>query len=170
MSSAKADAANPLISRWHVDPASTGEVGAFRQSVRWGAPGFPWTYLTRCRAGEFEIVEKLGISINHVLHGEQEYEFLDVKNAERALSGRSDGATLLYQTILSDHFEKKGASATLQFLVMVTEVHVVSAASEVHDALLGPAPGSRPFARAKTTFVVRRPLRPLNEAPQGKVP
>lgn len=75
----------------------------------------PPTFMTVFRRGEFELLEKMGIPLSKVLHGEQEYTY---ENPIRA------GDTIEFESQLSSVFEKKGGSGTMHFLVFDTQVRI----------------------------------------------
>lgn len=70
------------------------------------------TVYTIFRAGEFELIDSLGIQLKQVLHAEQQYKM------EAPLY---PGQELQYQTTLTGVLEKKGTGAKLAFLVFETE-------------------------------------------------
>jgi hypothetical protein len=96
------------------DDASASRLQKFAQAV--GAEnrmhGFP-TFLTVCRKGEFELMQRFGIPLARVLHGEQEYEFANPI---------IQGSKLAYETRLADVLEKRGKSAALHFMIFETKV------------------------------------------------
>lgn len=70
------------------------------------------TVFTIFRAGEFELIDSLGIQLKQVLHAEQEYK------VEALLS---PGEELQYSTTLTNVMEKKGKGTKLAFLVFQTD-------------------------------------------------
>lgn len=95
------------------DSASVERLAAFAQAVgaksrQYGLP----TFLTVCRKGEFELLQKLNIPLSRVLHGEQEYVF------ENQIQ---PGSNLIYETTLATVLEKKGTTP-MQFMVFETVV------------------------------------------------
>ncbi len=94
----------------------------------------PPTYMTRYRQGEFELLQKNGVPLTSILHGEQEYEyFAPIK----------PGMKVEYETKITKSHEKKGSSGSMHFLVFETSV------KESGKAL----------GLAKTTIVVRGGLK-----------
>ena len=71
----------------------------------------PPTFLTAFRRGEFDLLQKGGIQLKHVLHGEQEYQYASPLRA---------GDTLEYETTLASLHEKRGGSGKMTFLVFET--------------------------------------------------
>ena len=90
------------------------------------------TFLTVFREGEFEVVDRMGIALSQVLHGEQEYV---LKSAIKP------GDEISYFTTLMSVHEKKGKAATLHFLVLETDF--IETKSD------------RDIGTSRTTFVVR---------------
>ena len=90
------------------------------------------TFLTIFRDGELEVVERMGISLSQVLHGEQEYTLK---------SAILPGDEISYFTTLMSVHEKKGKSSTLHVLTLETDY--VETKSD------------RDIGTAKTTFVIR---------------
>jgi len=87
-------------------------------------------YFTKLRDGEFEILEKMGISLADLLHGEQEYEyFSDIKI----------GVSIVCHSRLKNMITKKNGE--LIILEVETPFHV-------KDAEL-------PICKSLTTFIVR---------------
>lgn len=70
------------------------------------------TVFTLFRAGEFELIDGLGIQLKQVLHAEQEYHIESPLFADEEIQ---------YQTTLTEVLEKKGSSAKLAFLVFETD-------------------------------------------------
>ncbi len=99
----------------------------------WGekAHGLPVLHWTRFRVGEFEILERLGIPLKRVLHGEQEYETLE--NSE------SLPPKVTYVTSVEKVIEKSGGTGKLTFITFVTEFFGQT----------------KLLARARSTMVVR---------------
>ena len=107
------------------------------------------TFLTVLRQGEFDLLQKFGIPLSTILHGEQEYEYLEPI---------SPGDLLKYTTAIQQVHEKRGSSKSsvggdlLQFLVLETEVH---------------GSGGRKVALTRSTLIIRTP----NPAPiEGRTP
>lgn len=90
------------------------------------------TLFTIFRHGEFELMDRLGITLKEVLHGEQEYDYSQPIRANERVS---------FQTSLADVHEKKGKGALLHFLIFKTEV------LRAEDGQL--------LAQAKSSVVVR---------------
>lgn len=113
-----------------VEEVTPGRAEAFAAAV--GAPRgeVPSTYLTRLRHGEFELFQRLGIPLERVLHGEQEYEF------DRPLRA---GDRLSYSTRITSWVRKRGDLSILVFETSYED---------------GSLPGAR-VALARTTIVVR---------------
>jgi hypothetical protein len=108
--------------------------------------GVPPTFVTRCRRGEFELMNRLDLPLERVLHGEQEYAFAGELRV---------GETLVYRTRYASHAEKRG----MQFLVFETEIFV-GAGEAGDDAIGGGAAGADTTGAparvtARTTLVVR---------------
>lgn len=97
------------------------------------------TYITRYRHGEFELVDRMGIGLNEILHAEQEYTF------ERPLPA---GVQVGYFTKLSQIQEKKGKTELLVFITLTTDIYETSEGSGDRSGPL--------FASSKTLFVLRR--------------
>ena len=103
-----------------VDAATSERIAAFVSAIGGVARAevIP-TFLTVCRKGEFELLQKLGIPLSQVLHGEQEY-ILD--------SPIEAGKDLVYETKLAQVHEKKSAHGLLQFMIFETAVRGVGVA------------------------------------------
>jgi hypothetical protein len=101
----------------YFEEAVTGTwIASFRAAIHAssGREASP-TFLTTCRKGEFELLQRLGVTLSRVLHAEQEYSYASV-----IIPGDSIG----YETTLADVFEKKGASGQMVFLTFETTVAV----------------------------------------------
>lgn len=118
---------------------SVERMAEFARSVSAAMPGIPPTWLTLCRKGEFELLTRAGFRLDQVLHGEQEYRYLEGYAAfEDALSSKSkDELCVGYRTRLAEVTSKAGGG--LLFLVFETEVSVLA-----------------PIAMARTTIVIRQ--------------
>lgn len=93
---------------------NAAEVDAFRKAVgSSNQKDVPTTFITRWREGEFEILNRLGISLSSVLHGEQEYQFTQPIE---------QGKTYEFETILTRVMEKKSSRALMQFLYFESEI------------------------------------------------
>lgn len=93
-------------------------IRAFAESVKGREElSLPPTIVTIFRRGEFELMEKLGIPLARVLHGEQEYEYaVDPAGFRKALlSG------ICYETVFSNYRKKEGSKGNLHFLVFQSE-------------------------------------------------
>lgn len=88
-------------------------VREFAAVVKSPSVGFPPTFLTYFRQGEFSLLPKLKIDLSQVLHGEQEYEYLGSLKS-------SDPVDLV--TELKSDATKKGATGGLRFLVFETTI------------------------------------------------
>ncbi len=75
------------------------------------------TVFTIFRAGEFELIDDLGIQLKQVLHAEQEYKLL---------SPLLPGEELGYRTTLTGVMEKKSATANMAFLIFETDFFRIS--------------------------------------------
>jgi hypothetical protein len=109
----------------HVTQASIDE---FARVV--GAPSrgeAPPTYMTIFRQGEFELMQKLGIPLSKVLHGEQEYSYE---------SPIRSGDELAFRSTVASANEKAG----MLFLIFETTTE---------------AKGGRKIGTSKTTVIVR---------------
>ena len=73
----------------------------------------PPTFLTVFRAGEFELLERMGIPLAGVLHGEQTYLFNSDVRA---------GDEITYKTTLTAVHEKKGTRGQMTFLNFETVI------------------------------------------------
>lgn len=96
----------------HFDDATAERLAAFSAAI--GAPArevAPPTFLTVGRKGEFELLQRLGVPLQRVLHGEQEYEYLRPIRA---------GDRVEYVTRLANVLEKRGTSSFMQFLIFET--------------------------------------------------
>lgn len=92
---------------------SSGRVAAFCAAV--GADpsrGVPPTFLTIGRAGEFGMLDRMGVPLSRVLHGEQAYSYENPLQA---------GDELSYQTTLTQVMEKRGSTGGLVFFIFETE-------------------------------------------------
>lgn len=100
----------------HLDDASAARLAAFAQAIggktREAAPA---TFLTVGRKGEFELLQRFGIPLSRVLHGEQEYEYLKPIRA---------GDQVEYVTQLINVLEKRGSTNFMQFLIFATDFTV----------------------------------------------
>jgi hypothetical protein len=114
----------------HEETADAERVEAFRQAVGALGQGVPPTYVTRCRVGEFELMQKLGIQLNQLLHGEQEYSYeADIEVGDQ----------LSYTTRLAEVLEKR----ELKFLVFETEIEAARSGRKARAAV------------ARTTVILR---------------
>lgn len=95
-------------------PAAQAE--RFFGAVAWqlpSRPASPPTLATAFRRGEFLALQKLGISLQSVLHGEQKYRFVKNLLPDQLYKG---------ETFISSHYEKSGASGTMNFYVFQTNL------------------------------------------------
>jgi len=109
----------------------SSRVQAFARSI--GADpalGVPPTYVTAFRRGEFDLMQGLGIKLNQVLHGEQDYVY------EGSLKV---GDRVRYETKLAQILEKKSATALMQILLLETQIQAAG----------------KLVATARTTIIVR---------------
>lgn len=77
-------------------------------------PSTPPTLATNFRYGEFEVLKKLGISLQKVLHGEQKYRFvIDLH------------PVTLYKckTFIANFHEKSGSKGSLAFYQIQTDIN-----------------------------------------------
>lgn len=96
------------------DDVQAEHVEKFRKAVGAHATdAVPPTFLTICRKGEFDLLQRLGIPLARVLHGEQEYVY------HRPLEV---GSRLTYETKLIQALEKKGSASILQIVTFETDV------------------------------------------------
>lgn len=72
------------------------------------------TYLTRCRKGEFQIFDRMGITLSQVLHAEQTYHLL---------SPFQVGDELHYISRISDVKEKRSSNGRMIFVLVHTDFH-----------------------------------------------
>lgn len=93
----------------------------------------PPTFMTVCRQGEFDWVDRLGFEISEVLHGEQEYEYVHPVRL---------GEEVVYETTLTNLMEKRSSKGVMIFLIMATEIFEKK--------------NHRLCVRSKTTFIIRR--------------
>lgn len=75
----------------------------------------PPTFMTIGRAGEFEILERLGFPLKRILHAEQAYTYGEPLRA---------GDELFYRTTLTQVLEKRGGSGGMIFFVMETTFEI----------------------------------------------
>lgn len=75
----------------------------------------PPTWITLCRLGEFELMKKMGIPLENVLHGDQEYHYL---------SPIHPGDVVNYSTVLAQALRKRGKDVTMTFLAFETDLSV----------------------------------------------
>lgn len=104
------------LSATYHDHAHQDNVKAFAEGLGLSTmpQSLPPTYLTRCRRGEFELFNQLGIPLSQVLHADQEYEFFTEINI---------GDKLSYQTEFTHFNHKSGSSAALYFLTFETRLN-----------------------------------------------
>jgi hypothetical protein len=120
----------------HRETIESQAVAAFARAI--GAPldgTVPPTWLTRGRQGEFELLQKLGVPLSSVLHGEQEYEWLGTLRV---------GMDLCHVTRLAEAVVKRGSKALLYFLKL--------------DTRFTDGPEGRPVACGRTVIVLREEL------------
>ena len=86
------------------------------------------TYLTVCRKGEFDLLQKMGVPLTQILHGEQQYEFL---------APIHPGDHLTYTTAVIHCIEKKMRQGAMSVLTLETEIRT----------------GGGPAARARTVLL-----------------
>jgi len=72
----------------------------------------PLTYATLFRKGEFELLEKMNISLSSVLHGEQSYEYFSPLQSNQKIN---------YITELISKNEKKGG----KLIVLIFKTNVI---------------------------------------------
>jgi hypothetical protein len=94
----------------------------------------PPTFLTVFRKGEFDLFQKMGIQLARVLHAEQEYQY---ENPIRS------GDCMQFQTTVSNILEKKGSTASMQFITLETLFHVTRDSVQLA------------VGKSKTTIVIR---------------
>lgn len=119
------------------EPVTESRLRAFSEAI--GAQEMaeaPATYLTTCRSGVFDTIERLGFKLSDVLHGEQEYEYQEPILA---------GDTLIYFSKLAQALEKRGTTP-MTFLVIETTVKA--------ERKGGGAPV--PVGISKTTVILRQ--------------
>ncbi len=88
-------------------------IEAFGKSVSWELPGeVPPSFLTRFREGEFELLVRLGVELQQVLHAEQEYRWLAPLKMDSELDHRAR---------LADVLSKGGKGGRLTFLKFDSE-------------------------------------------------
>ena len=73
------------------------------------------TYLTRCRKGEFELFQGLGVDLSEILHTDQEYEYYQDIPV---------GSFLQYNTEFTNVTHKNSASGGLHFLTFESRIAV----------------------------------------------
>lgn len=121
----------------HFEDASAEQIREFSESVL--SPetqiAFP-TFVTKCRSGEFDLLDELKIPLYKVLHGEQEYTY------HGDILPRSQ---LQYETRIANVMEKRSASSSLMFLIF--ESDIINADSG--DLVVS----------SKTTFIIRSKLK-----------
>lgn len=91
-------------------------IDAFFKAVGWqlsGLPAMPPTLATLFRQGELEALNKLGIPLAKVLHGEQKYKFLKNLKAGEKYRG---------ETFLLSQYEKSGGSGKMGFYILQTSL------------------------------------------------
>lgn len=93
----------------------------------------PPTFLTVFRAGEFELLERMGIALASVLHGEQTYLYNSDLRA---------GDEVSFKTTLTSVHEKKGARGQMTFLSFETLIEAAGART-------------RRVGTSRTTIIVR---------------
>ena len=105
----------PAQSATFEEEISSERIRSFREAVGLdpNADEVPPTYVTRFRQGEFELLARLGVPLQNILHAEQDYQYF-----ERL----KPGMKILYETTLANSFEKKGREGSLRFLVTETRV------------------------------------------------
>ena len=75
----------------------------------------PPTILTIFRAGEFELLDQIGIPRSRVLHGEQEYEFSGAFDLRAELLRGIE-----FESTIKNYREKKSAKGNLHFVIFET--------------------------------------------------
>lgn len=78
------------------------------------APLVPPTIATICRTGEFEAIRQMNISLDKVLHAEQEYRFVKPLAADTSYK---------CSTYLKSKMEKNGSLGKMSFLVFCTTLN-----------------------------------------------
>ncbi len=93
------------------------------------------TFLTYCREGEFEVMSRMGVQLQQVLHGEQEYSWD---------SDIEVGDSLQYETRVAQVMDKRSGSSgkSMHFIVLETQFQVVK-------------PVAKKIGSSKTTIVYR---------------
>ncbi|MBN23184.1 MAG: hypothetical protein CL678_18000 [Bdellovibrionaceae bacterium] len=90
-------------------------VDAFRNAIESNCKKIPPTYVTIFRDGEFELLDKLKIPLNQILHAEQEYEYIEdlILNENYTV-----------QTVFVKCVEKKGKSGRMAFLTFESRINL----------------------------------------------
>lgn len=104
-------------------------VGATRSRY---ATGIPPTLATIYRDLEYKFLERMKADLRYLLHGEQEYEYMSPLRANESF---------LVRAKIADLKERKGKEATLNFIVMESEIVF----------------GGKISVRSRTNFVIRQP-------------
>ena len=94
----------------------------------------PPTFMTVFRRGEFELLRLIGVDLSHILHAEQEYEYIQDLSA---------GDQIRIESKLSHVAEKQTSSVDMKFLTFETSIHIEGNSAE---SLAG---------KAKTLMVIR---------------
>ena len=97
------------VYEYQADPISQSDVELFLKATQTDHSGFPLTFATKYREGEFKIVQALNIDLRQLLHSEQSYLFVE------PLRG---GDKPLIRTRVKENKTKRG----IQFLTFETEV------------------------------------------------
>ena len=89
---------------------------SFFEAVKWSLlsrPLVPPTLVTKFRLGEFTSLEKMGIPLHELLHGEQEYRFHQMLKPDTKYTG---------EVFLKNDHAKKGKRGSMRFLVFQTDL------------------------------------------------
>lgn len=119
----------------YFEEVTVERIAAFAKSV--GLPETrvaPPTFMTVFRRGELDLLDAIGVKLAHVLHAEQEYEYMqDIQAGDR----------VRLESKLAHVAEKETASVDMQFLTFETEIHLEG---EAEYSLAG---------KAKSLIVIR---------------
>lgn len=98
-----------LVYEYQAKPILEKDVESFKKATQTEKSGFPLTFGTLYREGEFKIVQELNIDLKNLLHSEQKYIFIQ---------SLAVGDCPLIKTRVKENKSKRG----IQFLTLESEV------------------------------------------------
>ena len=107
-----------VCSETHQEKITAERINAFCRAV-----GFPVstvappTFLTVFRRGEFDLLQKLGLSLSSALHADQRYEYIEPIQPDDLIQ---------FENQVSQVLEKNSTKQNMQFLTLETRIQRVT--------------------------------------------